>query len=343
MESMIVKPLALTAGLLACVAPALGQGAAAQSVRRSAAVAEARAIARAYQGQNGPTETFSRKVRLDRGGRVFVSNISGDISVTAGSGDEVSIEAVKRARGSRDDLSLVTIEVEDRPGRLEIRTQYPRRSGDRVSVDFTIQVPASAAVEVRSVSGAVRVTNVRGVVRAESVSGSVTVGGSPRVEVARSVSGNVELNGASEAEDLTAASVSGNVRARDVKARALQLSTVSGNIVVTDAACDRLEAKSVSGDIEYGGGLARTGRYDVNSHSGDVRLSLAGNTGFELTAATFSGDIRSELPVTIGGGADAGDRRGRRSSRSIRATFGDASAVLTIRTFSGDVVISRAR
>jgi DUF4097 and DUF4098 domain-containing protein YvlB len=340
MESMIVRPLAVIAGLLACVAPALAQGAPARSARRAAA--EARASARAYQGQNAQSETFSRKVRLDRDGRVFVSNIAGDISVSAGSGDEVSIEAVKRARGSRDDLSLVTIEVDDRPGRLEIRTQYPRRSGDRVSVDFTIQVPASAAVEVRSVSGAVRVTNVRGVVRAESVSGSVTTIGSPRVEVARSVSGNVELDGASQAEDLTVASVSGNVRARDIKARALQVSTVSGNIAVSNAACDRLEAKSVSGSIEYGGALARTGRYDVNSHSGDVRLSLAGNTGFELTAATFSGDIRSELPVTLGG-ADAGDRRGRRNSRSIRATFGDASAVLTIRTFSGDVVISQAR
>jgi DUF4097 and DUF4098 domain-containing protein YvlB len=168
--------------------------------------------------------------------------------------------------------------------------------------------------------------------------------GSPRVEVAKSVSGNVELTGAAETGDLTATSVSGNVRARGVKARSLLLNSVSGNILVSDASCERLEAKSVSGDIEYSGTLVRNGRYDVNSHSGSVRLALTGNTGFELTAETFSGDLRSDLPVTLDGGNDRGGRRsGRRSNRSIRATFGDASAVLNIRTFSGDVVISRAR
>jgi hypothetical protein len=47
--------------------------------------------------------------------------------------------------------------------------------------------------------------------------------------------------------------------------------------------------------------------------------------------------------MTIGGAADARDR-GRRTlmnNRSMRATFGDGSATLTIRTFSGDIVISK--
>jgi len=313
-----------------------------QRVRET--ITEARAVARAYQGRDNETETFSRKVRLGRDGRVLVSNLSGDIVVTAGSGEEVSIEAIKRTRGSRDELARVQIEVDDRPGLLEIRTRYPNRSNNRVSVDFTLQVPSSAAVELHSVSGSVRITNILGIVRAETVSGSVTMSGSPRVEVAKSVSGNVELTGAAETGDLTATSVSGNVRARGVKARSLLLNSVSGNILVSDASCERLEAKSVSGDIEYSGTLVRNGRYDVNSHSGSVRLALTGNTGFELTAETFSGDLRSDLPVTLDGGNDRGGRRsGRRSNRSIRATFGDASAVLNIRTFSGDVVISRAR
>src|SRR5436305_9313047 len=59
---------------------------------------------RAYQGRDrGPeqTERFSRKVKVGRDGRVSVSNISGDITVTAGGGDEVSIEAVKRTRGDQ--------------------------------------------------------------------------------------------------------------------------------------------------------------------------------------------------------------------------------------------------
>src|SRR5262245_58735213 len=58
-------------------------------------------IAHTYQGRDrGPEQTdrFSRKVRLGRDGRVSIQNIAGDITVTAGSGDEVSIDAVKRDR-----------------------------------------------------------------------------------------------------------------------------------------------------------------------------------------------------------------------------------------------------
>lgn len=80
----------------------------------------------AYQGRDrGPeqTERFSRRVKIGRDGRVSVGNISGDITVTAGSGDEVTIDAVKRARGDQSQLGLVRIVVEDRAGRVDVRTE----------------------------------------------------------------------------------------------------------------------------------------------------------------------------------------------------------------------------
>src|SRR5438105_2494807 len=55
-----------------------------------------------YQGRNRgseQTDRVSRKIKLSRNGSVSVSNVSGEIIVTAGSGDEVSIEAVKRSHG----------------------------------------------------------------------------------------------------------------------------------------------------------------------------------------------------------------------------------------------------
>jgi len=209
-----------------------------------------------------------------------------------------------------------------------------------------VTVPSGAAVEVKSVSGNIKVTGVRGVVRSESVSGDVTTSDTPKVEAAKSVSGNVMLSGIQNDGELSASSVSGTVTAKDVKAHALDLGSVSGDLTVSDVTCDRLSAKSVSGAFEYSGSLARGGVYDVNSHSGTVRFVLANPAGFELTANTFSGNIRSDLPLTIGGDRDRdrdrGDR-GRRGvdNRSMRATFGDGSATLTLHTFSGDIVIAR--
>jgi DUF4097 and DUF4098 domain-containing protein YvlB len=220
-------------------------------------------------------------------------------------------------------------------------------------VDFTVLVPEGASVELRSVSGNVKVTGVKGVVRAQSVSGNVVASNAPRVEYARTVSGDVELAGVSTDSDMTVQSVSGSVHASGLKARALDVSTVSGDVSLRDTSCERLNARSVSGGIDYNGSLMKNGRYDVSSHSGGVRFTLASGTGFELNTTSFSGSVRSEFPLTLGGQPGAGGdvilgrgsnttiRRGRGPGGGVRAVFGDGSASLSLRTFSGDIVIAR--
>ena len=75
-----------------------------------------------------------------------------------------------------------------------------------------------------------------------------------------------------------------------------------------------------------------------------MRLLLANPAGFELNANSFSGSIRSELPLTINsqlGPPRSGPSGGRSDmSHSMRATFGDGSATLVVRTFSGDIVLT---
>ena len=90
----------------------------------------------------------------------------------------------------------------------------------------------------------------------------------------------------------------------------------------------------------------KSGRYEINTHSGTVRLLLANPGGFELNANSFSGSIRSELPLTIGGDSGRRDdsprsRRDAVNNHSMRATFGDGSATLVVRTFSGDIIIAK--
>jgi DUF4097 and DUF4098 domain-containing protein YvlB len=298
---------------------------------------------RAYQGRNsGPEQTdhFTGKYKIARDGRVSIQNISGDITVTAGSGDEVSVDAIKRTRGPQSQLGSVRIDVDAGSNHVDIRTVYTARS-DRMSVDYAIQVPAGVTLEAHSISGTVKATGVRGAVRLESLSGNIVAADTPRLTNAKSMSGNVSVSGVSEG-DLSAGSVSGSVTARSVKVRSLELNSISGDLNVSDATCERLGAKSISGSLEYAGGIAKGGSYDINLHSGNVRLMLANPAGFALTANTFSGTIRSALALTLGG-ADDGVRRSSRTglNRSIRATFGDGSATLTIRTFSGDIVIDK--
>ena len=309
----------------------------------------------AYQGRdNGPeqTERFSRKVKIGRDGRFSLGNISGDLVVIGGTGDEVSIEAVKRTRGDKSELTRVQITVDDRAGRVDVRTEYQQNRGDRnrrtdhVSVDYTVTVPASVSVDLHSISGAIKVTGVHGSLRSETISGNVTISDAPKLEAAKTVSGDVLLTGITSDGDVSASSISGNVRAKGVKARGLDLGIISGDISVSDITCERLGVKSISGSVEYAGAIVKGGRYEISAHSGAVRLLLANPAGFELNANSFSGSIRSELPLTIGGEAARrdGSSRGRRdagNTHSMRATFGDGSATLVVRTFSGDIILAR--
>lgn len=272
-----------------------------------------------------------------------LSNTSGTIVVSGGSGDEVSIEATKRTRGDRSLLNDVRIEVEERAGRVSIRTVYSKNNRGRrdegVSVDYTVRIPSQAAIDVSSVSGSVRVSAVKGAVSAEAVSGDVTVSGASRVEHASAVSGTVELADSTLDAETEASTVSGLLRIRDVRARRLSLSSVSGQIEVSGLSSDRLDTQSVSGRVDFSGQLARNGRYSFGSHSGSVRITLRGDIGFELDASSFSGSIRSDLPARA---VQTSRDRGRsRSGRSLQATIGDGSATLRLQTFSGSIFIER--
>ena len=302
------------------------------------------------EARQGPEQTdrLTQTIKVGAEGALDLSNISGDVRVTGTSGSAITIEAVKRVRHRDADeakrlLQELRIDITTVGDRVEVRTTYPRRNGgDRnisARVDYTVSVPIGAAVAVKTVSGDASVTKVNGEVRAETVSGNVAVTGTPNLATAKTVSGNVTARDVEGASTLSLGTVSGTVVAAGLKARSLECGSVSGDIQLSDIQVERLMAKSVSGSIEFGATLARGGRYDLGSHSGDIRIVLASQTGFELDASTFSGSVRSDFPVTMR--ADGGNRDRRDSNKSIRGSFGDASALLSLKTFSGTVVIAR--
>jgi DUF4097 and DUF4098 domain-containing protein YvlB len=293
--------------------------------------------------RTGPesTDRFTRTVRLGPNGTVAVENVAGDIVVTGGGGSDVRIEAVKRARGADAAARAkeTQIVVTERGGNIDVRTQHPRRRNSSVAVDYTVTVPDSAHVTLRSTSGDLRITNVQGEVRAETTSGDIAATSVARVRRLHSVSGTLEVTDA-EGSEVEGESVSGDVVVRNLRVRTLNVSTVSGDMRFTDVESDRAKLTSVSGDIEFTGRLARSGRYEFQTHSGGVRVVPAGNQGFDVEASTFSGDVRSDFSLTIPPGTRLGFQPGR-PNRSLRGTVGDAGAALILQSFSGDIEIVR--
>ena len=166
--------------------------------------------------------------------------------------------------------------------------------------------------------------------------------------VAKTISGDVTARDIGSQNTLVLSTVSGTVIGTGLRVRALEAGSVSGDVRLIGNEIERLEAKSVSGNIEFDAPLSKGGRYEFTSHSGHVRVVLSGNTGFELDADTFSGSVRSDVPITLrtlGRPEQGRDRRsparGGGSNRAIRGSYGDASAVLSVRSHSGSVVISK--
>jgi len=305
-----------------------------------AAPAHAAATDRDWWGDQAQTEKFSKTVPLAKGGTFDLSNIAGDIIVTGGTGDQVVIDATKRGR-TMEDIKAVTIEVNVTATRVEVRTRYPEgKRNINASVDYHVTVPRGAAVIVNSVSGDMKLSTIDGALRVNTVSGDVEVTSAAQLESAKTVSGEVTVTASGSTGDITASSVSGDVTLKGVKARGFDLNSVSGGVSLTDVTCERVKANSISGDMIFSGPLAKGGRYTFQSHSGDVTVTTGGAVGFEMTANSFSGDIRSdyELTVKFGGDAPAGERRGGRR-QNVRGTYGDGSAVLELNSFSGDIRI----
>ena len=308
----------------------------------------------AYQGRDRDqreqqTERSTRTLKIGANGEIHIGNISGNISVTRSGGNEATVEIIKTSRGrtpedAKELLDLVQVDISERGGRAEIKTRYPqgdewRRNNRRninVSVAFNVAAPAGTRLSINSISGDISTKDIKGDLTLETVSGAVRILNGGRVAGAKSISGNVEVVDTVIDGQLEASSVSGTVMLRNLKARGLNVDSVSGNVALQDVTCDRVDAQTVSGDVEFSGPLASSGRYELASHSGNVRVALSGGTGFELEATSFSGSVRSDIPVTSRGGESFGRRQ-----RTLRGVSGDGSAVLDLTTFSGNIVISK--
>lgn len=303
---------------------------------------------------------------------IDLSNISGDVVILPGGGRDASIEYTKRGRGdtveeAKRQLGLVEVSLNvTGDGHGAIRTHY--RHGDapiaaplemplpgpapqrrfRSSVDFRITTPPQTRIHVKTISGGIQVSKMKGDIALEAVSGDIRIDGGGRVSLAKTISGDIDISGIAAEEPLVASSMSGTVTLRGLKARYLDVSSVSGDVVIKDVTCDRAELQTLSGDLEYAGQLARSGRYELKAHSGDIRLAISGDVGFDVDANTFSGKIRSDLPIKNEAAEEqdseivAGGTRVRLPKRaSFRGTYKDGSATIELTTFSGNIVITK--
>ena len=276
----------------------------------------------ARDGGDAPGGVIDERRPLNPDGRVYVNNIAGNIDVATWDRNEVVI-------GGTLGSSIEKLELSGDPANLSVVVRMPKRS--RVSGDtvLKLRVPATARVELESVSADVAVDGVRGPVKVNTVSGDVGLAlASPEVTV-QTVSGDLKLRSPSKLTKVN--SVSGDLRMSGLQGK-LSVETVSGNVELDGGKFSELRLKSISGDMRLDVSLSDPAQINGETLSGEIHMIVpSAQTGVALVKS-FSGEASCNGANTVE----------HQSGRKREYTWGDGrGARVELSSFSGDIRIER--
>jgi hypothetical protein len=303
-------------------------------------------------------------MKLERGGKVTISNHFGLISVKGYDGDTVEAKAINMG-GAGLDKTTPLIKGDSARMRIAVDGVHGRRRGREI--EFQIKVPRYAAleiveshetiVEIDDLDGAVTVTSGSGDVRINRV-GSITVDWQRGDVVINDVKGRcfVKIN----MGDVTVENIAGpvdvssiNGELRVVNAGAdVRANAVSGEVFI-QCVTGRVDAKSVSGSIElmgikgnvesetvsgeniFKGNIRADGAYRMKSLNGEVTMHIQSNApGFTITLTTFNGEIETVFPIKVESAIQQGDM-----NRRIVGRYGNGQAKISLDSFNAGVRI----
>jgi hypothetical protein len=296
--------------------------------------------------EDGETEQLERAVAAEPNVIVTVCLASGDVIVHGWDRPEVRArttyaEQLELSRGAAagaaaPPASRVEVIISDAPPR-------PGQKADltddcNASSDLMLDVPRGATVEVKTRDGAVEVTDVADA-RLETLSGDIAASGiSKRVE-AQSVSGDVSL--ANSSGPVRLRSITGSLEAsnaRTIEATdGCEANTVSGDVILDQIGHARVEARTVSGSVSLKGALARGGRYEFKTTSGDMMFTLPADASFRINARLPQGEIITDF--SLKGTSAMTDSIP--DTQFLTGTHGTGDATLDLYSFNGTVHLRR--
>lgn len=281
-------------------------------------------------------EKIEQTYPLERDGKVYLENVSGDITVKSWQKNEIRILARKTAL-EKDLLDEVTIDIKRTDGNIRIVTRYktPRDLYQLtdVSVYFDLLIPDKAQLRVKSVDGMVQAWEIGGRVDIETANGRAEVIKAGQGVKCKTVSGDMYLDEITG--KITLNSTSGKITADGIKG-SIEATNVSGDISVTNySLADEVEIETIKGNIEVQGELSPGGMYECSTISGRTEIVLPAASDFELWINTVSGGMHCDFEV--GGPSRTVDF----NWNQLQGAVGKGGASLKASSVSGDILIKK--
>jgi len=264
-------------------------------------------------------------VAFDPRGSLSVNCPGGAIIVTGAEKNEIRVRARTESGAIRFTAS---------GGRATLEPLSGRGCSDG---HFEVTVPVGTKVMATTWSGSVTLRGVRGDIEAHAQSGDIQVrDAGDRVEV-ESLAGEITIAGVRG--ETVVNTVSGDVTLSGARGN-VQVETVSGDLDLRDVVAKQVRVHTTSGDVTFQGAIMEAGRYEFNTHSGEIGLMLPADIGAELSVSTFNGGIESDFPITLKAGEHG---IGAAQAKRLNFTVGRGTARIIAETFSGDITLRRRR
>jgi DUF4097 and DUF4098 domain-containing protein YvlB len=261
-------------------------------------------------------------VAFDPHGSVIVTCPGGAVIVTGSDRNEIRVHA-------RTESGAVSFTSTG--SRAILEPAAGRRCSDG---RFEVTVPAGARVSANSWSGSVELRGVHGDADVHGQSADIAVhDAGARLDV-ETLSGDVTVQGVKS--DATINTVSGDIELGGARGN-VEIETVSGDLRLHDIVAREARIHTTSGDVDFAGQILSDGRYEFNTHSGEIRLHLPADVGAQLSISTFNGGIDSDFPITLKAGEHG---IGANQAKQLSFTLGHGTARIIAETFSGDITLS---
>jgi hypothetical protein len=279
----------------------------------------------AATGVPAHAEDFEQHIAADPHGEINVSNVAGNIDISAWDKPEVEVKAElsssQRVQVESDKSRRISIVVKGTGGSGWL-------GGDH-GATLRLRVPSGSEINLSAVSADVHSRGVKGRQSLQTVSGGIQADITD-AEV-RTVSGDLRLQGSGTPQRVRINSISGDVTLTNA-AGDLEATTVSGDLRATLGAAHAILLRSTSGELQFSGRLAHDGSLEAQTVSGEVKLQMPPESGYDYELRSFSGEIEDCF----------GQKPERTStytpgSRLIGSRGAAGGARVRVKTLSGDI------
>lgn len=243
---------------------------------------------------------------------VTVVNQFGGVTITPSSDGQVGGAALLHS-------NKVEVDVTQRAGRLELRTHFLQSaSPSEGRVDYQLQLPADASLQIRSSSGPISVQGLNSDMTLEGDAAEVTV--------RQAAGGHIHVH-----------TLSGPIHLEDISHGDVEAVSVSGPVTLNNTDGRLVSINTTDGKITYTGDFGEGGEYLLANHSGDIEVSLPASASVDISATSAQGTVTNDFPLHPATHTAFATTQGK----SFAGTANAGSSSVRLRSFSGKIHVKK--